>query len=463
MVLEIFLVVVVYHASASAATLTHGPMVGHTTDRATRIWVRADRVCDFQVRVTPTEGHGEVLSEIVRLNEADNFCGSASVTGLSPSVLYEYMVILSGQDQVPDLAQSVRTFPPKGKPSVLNIGIGHSLRGKAEDPQTIWLPIADRKPDLFILMGDNIYSNSTEPEKQRRMYLEYRADPHFRALAATVPIYAIWDDHDYGKNNSDRTQPGKERSLKTFNEVWANPPSQARVSPGIWTRFSIGEAEFFLLDVRYHRSPNKDLDGPEKTMLGPEQLEWLVQSLHESTAKFKFIVSGSSWNCGGAEAWNHKFLYEYDALLSKIREDRVEGVILLGGDQHSRKIAVRQGESWDGYDLHEWMAGQLFPPAGVANHAFGMIELNTIAEMPKAKLAFVGLDGNPRNGKRVLYTAPGALRALFESPPGVTGKWDKPVTGEFGDRVGVLWDALPDTKGETLTLDDLDWSPEAAR
>lgn len=104
------------------------------------------------------------------------------------------------------------------------------------------------------------------------MYLRFRADPHFRAFGATTPIYAVWDDHDYGLDNSDRTQPGKERSLKTFNEIWPNPKSQAFHSPGIWSRFTVGCTEFFLLDVRYHRSPNKDPDGSAKTMLGLNSL-----------------------------------------------------------------------------------------------------------------------------------------------------------------------------------------------
>ena len=66
-----------------------------------------------------------------------------------------------------------------------------------------------------------------------------------------VPAYAVYNDHDYGVNNSDRTQPGKERSLRTFFEIWANPPTQTVEQPGIWTRFVAGQCEFWLLDGRY--------------------------------------------------------------------------------------------------------------------------------------------------------------------------------------------------------------------
>ena len=450
----------VLHASAETAVLTHGPVIGHTTDTATRIWIRADGLCKMQVRLASKDE--TFVSETIRLMRKDNFCGSAEVTGLSPRTTYSYRVFLDNKEQPCLVKQQLTTFPREGEQCVIRIGFGHSLRG--EGAQRIWDAIGAKRPDLFILMGDSIYSNSTEPGKQRRMYLQFRADPHFRAFGATTPIYAVWDDHDYGLDNSDRTQPGKERSLKTFNEIWPNPKSQALHSPGIWSRFTIGCAEFFLLDVRYHRSPNEDPDGSAKTMLGAEQLDWLKNSLTDTSAVFKFPVSGSSWNCGGPEAWNHTFKYEYDSLLDQIRTKRIEGVILLGGDQHMCKVAVRPRESWDGYDLHEWMAGQLWNSKGDREkgyfRAFGLVTVDTNEKPAKAHLEFFDLNGQPHKGRRILYTELGALRALLDSPQGVTGV--SQGNRRYIDRLrpgtsGKLWEILPFTTGETLTEHDLSW------
>jgi alkaline phosphatase D len=403
-----------------------------------------------------------IVSETIRLVEENNFCGSAEVRGLSPKTTYSYRVYLDSKVQGSDVRQEVTTFGRAREPGIIRIGFGHSLkRGGAQDT---WKAVSAKKPDLFILMGDNIYSNSTEPAKQRRMYLEFRADRYFRAFGASTPIYAVWDDHDYGDDNSDRSQPGKERSLKTFNEIWPNPKSQAVRNPGIWTRFTVGGAEFFLMDVRYHRSANSDPDGPDKTMLGKEQLTWLKNSLASSKASFKFPVSGSSWNCGGPEAWNHTFKYEYDALVRHIAAKKISGIILLGGDQHTCKIAVRPKESWGGYDLHEWMAGQLWNTKSERDRgygrAFGLITLDTTKKPATARLEFFDRLGEPHKGRRILYTTLGALRGLLDSPVGVTG-----VTKEnrsYIDRLrpttsGPLWEIMPVTTGETLTEDDLDW------
>ena len=503
-----------------ASMLTHGPMIGHTTDTTTRIWVRADGPCKMQVRFS-SRGR-TVVSETIRLVEENNFCGSAEVRDLSPRTTYSYRVFLDNKEQDSDVRQEITTFGHASEPGIIRVGFGHSLRGRGT--QDIWKAVAAKKPDLFILMGDNIYSDSTEPAKQRRMYLQFRADRYFRAFGATTPIYAVWDDHDYGIDNSDRTQPGKERSLKTFNEIWPNPKSQAEQYPGIWTRFTVGGAEFFLMDVRYHRSANSDPDGPAKTMLGKErslktfneiwpnpksqaeqypgiwtrftvggaefflmdvryhrsansdpdgpaktmlgkeQLAWLKNSLASSKAVFKFPVSGSSWNCGGPEAWNHSFTYEYDGLVEHIASNKITGVILLGGDQHFCKIAVRPKESWGGYDLHEWMAGQLWNSKADRDRGyfrgFGLITLDTTIKPATARLEFFDRLGEPHQGRRILYTTLGALRALLDSPAGVTGVPKENL--RYIDRLrpktsGPLWEIMPVTTGEKLTEDDLEW------
>ena len=445
-----------------APRLTHGPIVGHTTSRSATIWVRADGPCELRVRAQQEGGGEAIVSPRAKLVAEDNFCGTVQLVGLSPNTVYRYTVLLDGEPQRATVEQWFRTFPRPGTRAIIRVGFGHSL---ARDPgeQITWRAVDGKRPDLFILMGDNIYSNTTDPAVQRRMYLNFRADRWFAAFAAHTPIYAIWDDHDYGENNSDRRQRGKERSLKTFFEIWPNPAPEARHSKGIWSRFVVGRAEFFLLDVRYNRSPDNDPDGPQKTMLGREQRQWLVRALAASGADFKFLVSGSSWNCGGQEAWNHRYAYEYDWLLEQIRRYRVTGIILLGGDQHACKISVRPGETWDGYDLHEWMAGRLWERRP-EKCAFGMITMDTTRTPATAKLEFFDLYGKPKQGRLVPYTpakAPAKLWDELLDKQGVPPEQKRavkpsrePWDGEIRPS-GGLWKLLPKNTGEVISLAQL--------
>ena len=148
--------------------------------------------------------------------------------------------------------------------------------------------------------------------------------------------------------------------------------------------------------------------------------------------------------------------------MAHVMAKRIEGVILLGGDQHMCKIAVRPRESWDGYDLHEWMAGQLWNSKGDREkgyfRAFGLVTVDTKEKPAKAHLEFFDLNGQPHQGRRILYTELGALRVLLDSPQGVTGV--SQGNRRYIDRLrpgtsGKLWEILPCTTGEILTEHDL--------
>ncbi|GIW22754.1 MAG: hypothetical protein KatS3mg068_1761 [Candidatus Sericytochromatia bacterium] len=59
----------------------------------------------------------------------------------------------------------------------------------------------------------------------------------------------------------------------------------------VFTKFEWSDVEFFLLDNRYYKSPNNRVTG-EKTLLGKEQINWLIDSLVNSKATFKIIAMG---------------------------------------------------------------------------------------------------------------------------------------------------------------------------
>ena len=44
-----------------------------------------------------------------------------------------------------------------------------------------------------------------------------------RLYSGSCPHYAMWDDHDYGPDNSDASWIHKDWAAQTFGEFWANP------------------------------------------------------------------------------------------------------------------------------------------------------------------------------------------------------------------------------------------------
>lgn len=185
------------------------------------------------------------------------------------------------------------------------------------------------------MLGDNHYANTSDLAKQRADYTMHRKVAGFRQLCSQVPCVGIWDDHDFGPNDSDGTLPGKEKSLRAFKEFWANAAFGEEGNPGCYHRFSRGDVDFFMLDVRYYRSPdNAPKDDPAKTMLGAKQLEWLKRELKASKAKLKFIAGGSEFETSGTPDSFASYPVERRALLDFLKAEIGDGVIFLSGDRH---------------------------------------------------------------------------------------------------------------------------------
>jgi len=198
-----------------------------------------------------------------------------------------------------------------------------------------WGDMAERAQfDFMLMLGDNHYADSTDPEKQREAYYAHRGVAGFRKVATTRPTYGIWDDHDYGPNNSDATVKGRDATLRTFKQFWANPAYGQSEKDGIYFKFSRGDVDFFMLDVRYYRSPNNAANDERKTMLGADQLAWFKRELSASKAKVKFVASGSEWQTDSQpDSWR-SFDRERREIWDFIRDKGITGVVFLSGDRH---------------------------------------------------------------------------------------------------------------------------------
>ncbi|MEM7393773.1 MAG: alkaline phosphatase D family protein, partial [Verrucomicrobiota bacterium] len=317
--------------------LETGPLLGHVSPHEARIWVATTGAAEvgikFGLRADLSDG---AVQSVPGFGAERHHMGQVRITGLQPDTTYYYAVLLDGLPIDDQPIRSFRTAPPEGTDGRLRLVFGScfgDLEGRFK-PEN-WAMVADQvKPDLILQMGDNHYAETTDPERQRRFYNIQRSMNVYRRATSVRPTYAIWDDHDFAGNDTDGTAEGKERSLKTFKEHWANPSYGEVGNPGIYSTFVRGNIQFFLLDGRYHRDPNRARNTPDKTLLGAEQTEWLKRELKKSTAKIKLICSGSEFQLNGRiDSWS-SFKYQQKAFLDFLKSERLEGVILLSGDRH---------------------------------------------------------------------------------------------------------------------------------
>ncbi|MGB0839799.1 MAG: alkaline phosphatase D family protein, partial [Chitinophagales bacterium] len=167
------------------------------------------------------------------------------------------------------------------------------------------------------------------------------------------PHHAIWDDHDYGPNNSNTSYEMREVALESFKQYWGNKTYGEVGNSGTYGKFTHVDAEFFLLDGRYHRAANRmDKDNPDKAYLGKRQMEWLKSGLLSSTSTFKFVASGSQvLNPLNDHECFRTYEKEHTELLEFIKKHKIKGVVFLSGDRHHSVITKVEEEGF--YPLYD--------------------------------------------------------------------------------------------------------------
>ncbi len=249
---------------------------------------------------------------------------------------------------------------------------GHEL-----EPQPVLAIAAEQKPDAFVFLGDNIYGDTDNMDTLRAKYQRLGAKPEYQQLAAATKIFATWDDHDYGRNDSGKWYPYKEESKQLFMEFFKEPDSsERRKHAGIYKTEYIKAGDktiqLILLDVRSFRSdlrlyqkgdtlpyggffytpdyyPHASTDS---TLLGAEQWAWLEGEL-KKPADIRLVGSGSQFSIeyNGYEAWAN-FPHEQKRMLNLIKNTRASHVLFLTGDVHYAEISrIREEGLYPIYDV----------------------------------------------------------------------------------------------------------------
>ncbi|MGF1644327.1 MAG: alkaline phosphatase D family protein [Thiotrichales bacterium] len=367
-------------SGCASARLIGGPMAGHSETHAALIWLMTDREANASIEYWPeTQPNARKRSGIATTSAAEGHAAQISLQGLDPDVRYTYRVLLDGRLVAGDPRHRFVTQPlHRDTPRDLRLAAGSCahIALDATGPDSarfstgyaIFDRIAAQKPDAMLWLGDSIYFRDTDfvDDPRARMNARWaitRAFEPLQNLLQTGHHYAIWDDHDYGPNNSNRAFEHKQLSLELFQRYWPQSTYGLEAVPGTFIQTSIADVDLFLLDDRFHRDDDNAPDTPGKGMFGAAQLDWLKQALMRSTATYKLVVSGSrllaepiSPERRGGEGW-HNFPHEREAFLRWLDERRIEGVVMLSGDVHYTYLATRERPT--AYPLYELVCSPL--------------------------------------------------------------------------------------------------------
>lgn len=320
-------------ASLAAAEihLAQGLLAGEVTDTSTILQTR--------LTATPTPVHGEVpgtrgigrfeistfpnfqesrFSEWIPAAESNDYILKSRIHSLEPDTRYHYRTHYgpSPEEAMSSISATFKTLPAAAQSapihfiltSCLNYAFFH-LGDKNHPPapsedRSLGYPALDPilrlKPDFVILNGDCVYydhpwdTRAQCPPELRKKWHEQYVMPRFVKLFAQTPTYWLKDDHDHRYNDSDATgdkQPSHQLGIDTFREQVPVVDPAADHAVTYRTHRMGRDLQLWFVEGRDYRSPNDMHDGPDKSLWGSEQREWLQRTLKESDATFKIIIS----------------------------------------------------------------------------------------------------------------------------------------------------------------------------
>jgi alkaline phosphatase D len=310
--------------------ITHGVIVGDVTASSALLWARADREAILNVTLSGGR-HGRLVRAAARAS--DDFTARTPLEHLAPGTRYRYRAWFSlgppGASHGRAVEGTFQTAPEPGTAAPVRLDVGGDLNGQnvcrdRAEGMPIMRTVRERRPDVFVGLGDIIYADNTcaatglygnlqlagdfGPAVDMASYWAHwrytRADAGFQRLLEGTDYVGVWDDHevvnDFGPLTDTRSNPPYTAGvhlmpigLEAFLDY--TPVAIARNTPRrLYRSFRWGkQLELIVLDARQYRDPNfeTDTDAHPKTMLGREQLTWLKDQLATSDATWKVIVS----------------------------------------------------------------------------------------------------------------------------------------------------------------------------
>ena len=347
-----------------------GPILGDRSASGATLWFRCPPGTD---KVRLKHGLDDLFARDAGVQTADerhDRCVRWTLSGLSAQTAIRYRIEDAKTGKVLAGPHTFWTAPASNgiEPTTLMIA---SCADEREGSASAWRQAGKERIDAVALIGDTPYIDSTRRDILRLRHRDFLSTPGLVDLCARVPLYSVWDDHDFGADNADGRLKGKEESLAVFKDYRVNPSYGDGVA-GVYHRFQSGFMDVFMLDTRYFAGLEKNPDAKgAPSALGTAQWKWLTEGIKTSTHPFKVIVSGMIWHDGAdekkADCWA-RYAGEREALFRFIGANKITGVTVVGGDIHESAVVEMPTEGLAGYPIVAWTVSPLNDKVIKGNH-----------------------------------------------------------------------------------------------
>lgn len=394
----LFLLLTLFSFSTKSQFIINGPAIGGVTPTGARMYLCTEQPQTINILLSE-DGNENNTKSFQAFTTKEKFNTTiVDLSDLKTDTKYFYSFLIG--EKKDSIQGSFTTFPVNGKRGNYTFVTGSC---QETENMKVFDVIPKHNPRFMLHTGDFTYPDyqiapdySADYAKVAYSYRKRYDEKVMKEMLYSIPIDYIYDDNDYvGGNGGRYNKNGFRSNFKgTVDHMFiidSFPPSWRRnvikgyteffpgyemvdTSEGIYHSFKFANAEFFFVDrCSAHEDPlaaNFTYDAKKNTwsfspkdsvtLFGAKQMQWLKNGLKNSTADWKFIVSGAPFNkalrklidkgmkiqkiqakgyngfhmATGFASYFAGYPKEQEDFLNFIKQENIKDVIVISGDTH---------------------------------------------------------------------------------------------------------------------------------
>jgi alkaline phosphatase D len=398
--------------------LMGGPMLSKLETDEVTIWIRPATDNTLKIKISSANGLSHKSYEVKKVQPGVE--QRIKLDKLLSDTKYEYTIMSDSKN----IAEgNFTTAPDSNEKGIYRVAFGSCFHKVGLHNPNLTHQIVKRNPMAMMLLGD--IATDDRENHANMLYSDYLLRDiakSWKHLASNVPLYTMWDDHDYYNNDISGIPDGctsKDVDMlrSVWQQNWNNPENKGEV---LYFSTRMGPVELIMTDTRSCRE--RERRGEYGCYLGKDQQEWLKKTLKESTAPFKIISSGTMWSdymSKAKDSWGTWDKEAREEIFSFIEKENIPGVLLISGDRHGARsftIPRQSGNSFYEFEaaslggvrgpkaMAEDHSTQLFGYEGPDIIGFGEFTFDTTDDKPLATFRLIDERGEIREEHKLPYS-----------------------------------------------------------
>jgi alkaline phosphatase D len=207
--------------------------------------------------------------------------------------------------------------------------------------------------DFFVHLGDIHYRDiATNNETDFQIaFDDVFKSPRQNNCWRNLPMYYMWDDHDYGPNDTDKNNPSRQAAIAAYRRRVPNPLlAKSGVEDAPYYSFVRGRVRFIVTDIRSEREPKGTYPSTDtqQQVFSSDQKQWFFNEMLTAKNSGQIIIWANTkpWvssTGNGKDDWGGYHAARLE-IVNFINQHNLENrIVIISGDMHA--LAYDNGSS----------------------------------------------------------------------------------------------------------------------